>query len=290
MPPIRTEKKNSVVQAASSRGLAAFGFKPAPKEEVVAAAARAKPPVVLRPAAVQVEQVAQVVQDAPKPKPRLPKPLVKGVKQAAFGDSRYHWDGKYHKIVGTSTRKIIFGRGFKLADNHIDDILFLGPKVCDVLTEIHFQYVDTDYDAHNDCLVTDEGIKRLARGCRNLKKISLPGGGRSMGDEGLIHLLTFCHDITHLEFSGGGVTEAAFQQMAANSDLAPNLKKLRLDDQSSDKNFMRGMREFGRSRPTLPIELVHRSHYKKYDSWYMSTSHTTYTNGRKVSTSLPVDT
>jgi len=141
------------------------------------------------------------------------------------------------------------------------------------------------------CLVTDEGIKRLARGCRNLKKISLPGGsGSSMGDEGLIHLLTFCRDITHLEFSGRGVTEAAFQQMAGNSDLAPNLKKLRLDDQSSNKNYMRSMREFGRSRPTLPIELVHRSHYKKYDSWYMSTSHTTYVNGRKVSTSIPVDT
>ncbi|KAI4608237.1 hypothetical protein J4E80_009246 [Alternaria sp. BMP 0032] len=241
MPPIRTEKKNSVAQAASSRGLAAFGFKPAPKEEVVAAAARAKPPVVSRPAAVQVEQVAQVVQDAPKPKPRLPKPLVKGNKQAAFEDSRYHWDDKYHKIVGTSTRKIVFGRGFKLAEN--------------------------------------------------LKKVFLPGGsGSSMGDEGLLHLLTFCRDITHLEFSGRGVTEATFQQMAANPDLAPNLKKLRLSDQSSDKNYMRGMREFGRSRPTLPIEQVHRSHYKKWDSWYMSTSHTTYINGRKVSTSIPVDT
>lgn len=138
------------------------------------------------------------------------------------------------------------------------------------------------------CLLTDEGIKRLARGCRNLKKIFLPGSeGSNMGDQCLIYLLTFCPDITNLEFSGSGVTEIAFQQMAAHSDLAPNLKKLRLSDQSSKKNYMRGMRDFGRTRPTLPIELVRLSSYKKHDSWYMETRHTTYTNGRKVSTSLP---
>jgi len=108
-----------------------------------------------------------------------------------------------------------------------------------------------------------------------------------MGDQGLIHLLTFCSDISHLEFSGSGVTEIPFQQMAAQSDLAPNLKKLRLSDQSSNKNFMRGMRDFGRTRPTLSIELVRLSSYKQYNSWYMSTSHTTYINGRKASTGIP---
>jgi len=159
MPPVRTEKKNSVAKAAPSRGLAAFGFTPAPKEEVVAAAARVKPSVVSQPAAVQVTQVVQEeqkaqetqeasksesrlptppvvsrpaedqeaqvvqeaqeapeVQEAAKPKPRLPKPVVKGVKRASFEDSRHHWDGMYHKIIGTSTRRIIFGRAFKLAE------------------------------------------------------------------------------------------------------------------------------------------------------------------------------
>ncbi|KAI4945710.1 hypothetical protein J4E91_007622 [Alternaria rosae] len=53
MPPDRTEKKNSVAKAAPSRRLAAFGFIPAPKEEVVAAAARVKPSVVSQLAAVQ---------------------------------------------------------------------------------------------------------------------------------------------------------------------------------------------------------------------------------------------
>lgn len=147
MPPDRTEKKNSVAKAAPSRGLAAFGFIPAPKEEVVAAAARVKPSVVSQPAAVQVTQIVQEeqkaqetqeaskpeprllgplvvsrpaedqeVQEAPKPKPRLPKPVVKGVKRASFKDPRYDWDGMYHKIIGTSTRKIIFERAFKLAE------------------------------------------------------------------------------------------------------------------------------------------------------------------------------
>jgi hypothetical protein len=32
---------------------------------------------------------------------------------------------------------------------HIDDIIFLGSKVYESLTEIHFEYLDNDYDAHN---------------------------------------------------------------------------------------------------------------------------------------------
>ncbi|KAI4913307.1 hypothetical protein J4E85_010760 [Alternaria conjuncta] len=235
MPPVRTEKTNSSAKATPSGGLAAFGFRPAPKEEVIAAAARAKPPVVSRSAA------DLVAQEAPKPKPRLPKPLVKGVKQASFADSRCDWDDKYHKIIGTSTRKITFGSAFELTEN--------------------------------------------------LKKISLPGSRSSkLGDQGLIHLISFCQNLTHLEFSGSGVTEVTFEQWIAHPDWAPNLKKLRLNDLSYNRKPMRALREFGRTRPTLPIELVTRSEFKKWDTWYLQTSHDTYKNGRKVSSSLPTVT
>jgi len=142
-----------------------------------------------------------------------------------------------------------------------------------------------------ECLVTDESIKLLAKACRNLKKISLPGSRSSeLGDQGLIHLISFCQNLTHLEFSGSGVTEVTLEQWIAHPDWAPNLKKLRLNDLSYNRKPMRALREFGRTRPTLPIELVTRSQFKKWDTWYLETSHDTYKNGRKVSSSLPTVT
>jgi len=71
---ICTEKKKGLAKDASSSGLAAFGFRPALKEKVVAAAARAKPLVILQSAADLVAQEALTL------KPCLSKPLVKGVK------------------------------------------------------------------------------------------------------------------------------------------------------------------------------------------------------------------
>jgi hypothetical protein len=132
-------------------------------------------------------------------------------------------------------------------------------------------------------LVTDEGIKHLAKSCRNLKKVSLPASASlELGDQGLLYLLSSCRGLTHLETSGDGVTEASFVAMVSHPDWVPNLKKLRLRDKSSSKTWMRGMRELGKTRPKLPIELVSYSSSKKWDSWFLHTCHITYVNGRKV--------
>jgi hypothetical protein len=107
MPPIRTQKKNNASQA----GVAKAG--PTPTR------ARHNPPAdddddndddasddssTLVKAAAQVQKAAK------------PKPVGKGNKNAIFTRSPDDWDGKYDTIIGTSTRKIIFGCGFKLAE------------------------------------------------------------------------------------------------------------------------------------------------------------------------------
>ena len=46
-------------------------------------------------------------------------------------------------------KPILSGLTHSLSSKHFDDILFMGPKVCNVLTEIEFRYTDVDYDAHN---------------------------------------------------------------------------------------------------------------------------------------------
>ncbi|KAG9196145.1 hypothetical protein G6011_01266 [Alternaria panax] len=166
-------------------------------------------------------------------------------------------------MIGTiSTTSKLEGRLER--SKHIDDIIVLGPKVTDSLWEFHFQYLDTDYDAHNANLVTDEGIKRLARSCRILKKVSLPGSANlELGDHGFIQLLVLYQDLAHLGFLGNGVTEASFGTLVSHSEWVPNLKKLRLPERSATMAFMRGMRKFGKMRPNIPIELVSCSQSKK---------------------------
>jgi hypothetical protein len=49
-------------------------------------------------------------------KKRLLKPVSEGVKEARFKSSVTDWDGKYHNLIGTSTRMIYFGYEFVLAE------------------------------------------------------------------------------------------------------------------------------------------------------------------------------
>lgn len=44
------------------------------------------------------------------------KPVVKGAKDAYFESSVTDWDGKYHHLIGTSTRDIVFGARFVLTE------------------------------------------------------------------------------------------------------------------------------------------------------------------------------
>jgi hypothetical protein len=136
MPPVRTQKKKSSPEAFRGRDLSHFGFKPLPKAEAAAAPATIPTPpsppadhgtvashkettVPQNSPALQSPPSSSnvpAVQEAPKPKSRLPKPVKQGQKEAFFQDSRRNWDGRHLDVIGTSTRKITFGCGFKLAE------------------------------------------------------------------------------------------------------------------------------------------------------------------------------
>jgi hypothetical protein len=148
------------------------------------------------------------------------------------------------------------------SSKHIDDILFMGPKVCNVLTEIEFQYTFVDYDAHNgmcpelllhltviDSLLTRKLQMHVVlqmlvsgnshRNAQTSKKVSLPGS--DLGNDALTHLIHYCKDLTHLELSGRNITAEGFCKLAEYPEWANKLKKLRLEDCSNNKNYMQGL-------------------------------------------------
>jgi hypothetical protein len=123
--------------------------------------------------------------------------------------------------------------------------------------------------------------------CRNLKKVSLHGA--SLGNAALLHFASQCKDLTHLELSGSEITEDGFYQLANHPQWANKLKKLRLPGRSNDKNYMQGLRAFGRTRPKLLVELVETTQFKKHGWWQMEMSHEAYKNGKKVPYKIPRD-
>jgi hypothetical protein len=133
--------------------------------------------------------------------------------------------------------------------------------------------------------MTDGDIKRFVEKYRNLKKVSLPG--TSLGNAALLHFTSHCQDLMHLEVSGSGITAEGYHQLAAHPQWAAELKKLRLPNCSHDKKKLQGMREFTRSRPDLPIELVTNTQFREDGWWQMEVYHTTYKNGRKAPYKIP---
>ncbi|EFQ87528.1 hypothetical protein PTT_16971 [Pyrenophora teres f. teres 0-1] len=298
MPPIRTQKKHT----SPPRGipsLEAFGFRPIPKgDALVTAAVRAAVPASALPSppsssasnsnshvdvvsqqALSTSQSVPAVQQVAKPKPRLPRPLVQGERNVVITDSRRDWDGRYYRVIGTSTRKIKFGYACKLADNHINDILSLGPKVCKILTDFEFDYKDVDYDAHNDAQgITPAALLTFLEASPSLKRISLPGA--NLNDDALIGCLAWCDKLTHLEITGSNITAKSFLGAAENPDWAPGLKKLRVPQ--GNTKYMQAMRVLGKTRPELTIELVTYREEKKHGSFYLVVRVEKYRKGRKV--------
>jgi hypothetical protein len=137
------------------------------------------------------------------------------------------------------------------------------------------------------CGVTDAGIKKLAQKCPNLKKVSLPGS--DLGNDALIHFLHYCKDLTHLELSGRNITADGFYKLTEHPEWANKLKKLRLEDCLDNKNYMQGLRAFGRMRPRLSVEQDTTGQFKQDGWWQMEVYHETYKNGRKVPYKIPRD-
>lgn len=168
--------------------------------------------------------------------------------------------------------------------DHIEEFLAMGPTVCSGLTKLVFDYSDVSYAAHNSNTITTGAVNKLAKACPKLKKVSLPDNS-SLGDVALTNLLARCPHLTHVELSGrrGSITSEALDAIRENPEWAPNLKKLRIGgSRSSEKQWLKEMRDLTRARPNLVVDLVSTSERKKYGDWEVETYHTSYKKGREV--------
>ncbi|KAF2871746.1 hypothetical protein BDV95DRAFT_637006 [Massariosphaeria phaeospora] len=242
----------------SSKGLESIGFANVSEEDASKDRAATEEPA---PEILPVDQ----------PKPRSRKPIVKGEKEPYFRFSPSSWDGgtsKYYDVIGTCTRKLVFGYGFKLTDEHVDDFVAMGPPVCGKL-------------------LTEAGILKLAEACPKLRRIHLPDTS-NIKDQTFIDLLRLCPQLAHVEICGGlandegaVLTSEIFQTLEDNTDLCPKLKKLRLQESRKTK-FMNAMRKLTRARPGLVVELVDMHQEKKWGDWDIVESKTSYKKGREL--------
>ncbi|KAK6078696.1 hypothetical protein SCUP234_06034 [Seiridium cupressi] len=263
-PPSSPPQKSPQPPASSSKPASS----PAPPIQTTSqisaqtAASSAQSAPSLAPTQVPCEVPSAPV--VPAKAPNLRKPVGRGTPHAEFRNEKLNRDGKYWKVIGTTTKVISFGSDFKLTDEHIAQLVALGPSVCRNLTQFLFTYSDVDYDAHNDAT----------------------GGTRKLGDPALRAIFRWCQDLTSLEISGTSGSQSMFSDAALNAlreapAALPRLKTLRLTE-TTGRAFMKAMRDLGKARPKLTIDLVSTSEYKKWDSWYLRVSHDTYKKGRKA--------
>ncbi|KNB03186.1 hypothetical protein FOXG_19111 [Fusarium oxysporum f. sp. lycopersici 4287] len=201
------------------------------------------------------------------------KPVVKGAKDAYFESSVTDWDGKYHHLIGTSTRDIVFGARFVLTDDHIDDILVMPrPLRCKERCQD----------------VTDEAVVRLAKGLPGLRTVLLPSANR-VNDKGFLALVSHCPDLRLLELTAAStgslgstkLSPKALEELCAHPEWAPGLKQLVITTDEENKEFMKAMRALGKQREKLVITLLSRSEEKKWGDWEISTISNHYMKGRK---------
>ncbi|RYC86500.1 hypothetical protein BFJ63_vAg10640 [Fusarium oxysporum f. sp. narcissi] len=154
------------------------------------------------------------------PKKRLLKPVVKGAKDAYFESSVTDWDGKYHHLIGTSTRDI----GLAL-----DLSLLMREKIW----RFDFKFIDVSYDAKNGARdVTDEAVVRLAKGLPSLRTVLLPSANR-VNDKGFLALVSHCPDLRLLEltaastgsFGSTKLSPKALEELCAHPEWAPGLRQ-----------------------------------------------------------------
>ncbi|KAF5611719.1 uncharacterized protein FSUBG_2156 [Fusarium subglutinans] len=223
------------------------------------------------------------------PKKRLLKPVVKGVKDARFNSSVTDWDGKYHNLIGTSTRMIYFGYTFVLTDDHIDDILVLSRQVREKIWQFIFDFSDVSYTAKNGARdLTNEAVIRLAKGLPNLRTVSLPSANQ-VGDAGFLGLISNCPDLRLLEITPSStnsytltkITAKAFDEICEHPEWAPGLKQIVITNDENNKEFMKSMRAMSKQREKMVVTLLGRDEEKKWGDWEITTSPEHFMKGRK---------
>ena len=125
----------------------------------------------------------------------------------------------------------------------------MGTKPC-----LHCACTAGSSDSGNGILVTDAVLDYIAENRPKLRKLRLESAA-SITDSGVLKLLRHCHDLEFLEVCGndkrtGHLTDRALKEFF-DVDVAPNLKTLRVTDQSgiSYEVVMR----LRRCRPNLEI-------------------------------------
>ncbi|KAF6814115.1 hypothetical protein CPLU01_14474 [Colletotrichum plurivorum] len=168
-------------------------------------------------------------------------PVIKGEKEANFEDDRRDWDGKYYKIICTTTKKINFDCGCVVTDKILNQIAALDAKICKSITWLTFKYTDVGYDAHNTAKdVTDASIIRLAQACPNLANFLLPGVGEGVTDAALKALVKHCPKLSQVDISGTthyrrpAFAGPAFDALWNNPGQCPKLKKLYISNIVND--------------------------------------------------------
>ncbi|KAL2289489.1 hypothetical protein FJTKL_01760 [Diaporthe vaccinii] len=111
------------------------------------------------------------------------------------------WEARASQL-SSKTRKISFGSEFVLTSKHIQDLLAMGPSICEKLWEFEFIYDDVTYDAHNSATdLTNAAIELIAQSCPSLRRVKLPGTC-GLTHETLAALFEDCPNLSEVEIAG----------------------------------------------------------------------------------------
>ena len=140
--------------------------------------------------------------------------------------------------------------------------------------------------------MSEDAIVRLAQACPSLRCVTLQNT-KGLTDRALTAFFENCANLSFLEISTlkskfddrGVVTGTAFDFLGERPEMAPKLKTLRVADQD-DKAFMKRLREFGRERGNLLIQLVNATEMYEGETELWGTE---FRKGRKSGFGKPLD-
>ncbi|KAG5954983.1 hypothetical protein E4U57_003817 [Claviceps arundinis] len=221
-------------------------------------------------------------------------PINQGLKEAIFQNNS-KWETNHRDWIGSKTKMVTFESGFVLKDEHIDELITAGPKVCGNLTHFTFHFRDVCYDAKNSAEdVTDEALIRLITLCPKLRSIQLQGTS-GLGDITLETIFRCCPNISFVEITthsrnrrpnrNNQVKGSALDKLRENPSWGTKLKKLRLPGGlvGCDRRdpLTRAVRALTKERVNLLVQLVDVEEIKKWGDWELDYFETKFRKGRK---------
>ncbi|KAG5992397.1 hypothetical protein E4U52_002834 [Claviceps spartinae] len=207
-------------------------------------------------------------------------PTNQGLKEAIFqNDSK--WETNHRDWIGSKTKMVTFESGFVLKDEHIDELISAGPKVCGNLTHFTFHFRNVYYDAKNSAEeVTDEALIRLITLC--LSDITLETIFRCCPNISFVEITTYSRNRFN---RNNQVKGSALDKLRENPSWGTKLKKLRLPGGlvGCDRRdpFTRAVRALTKERVNLLVQLVDVEEIKKWGDWELDYFETKFRKGRK---------